>query len=351
MKRFLIKISYTVLPVWLLLVGMATYLWTTGDNSGDLMRLGLIDGGSEYSDSIVAASPLSEVYFDSQDNDSLMRLDTCDVVVIGDSFSHGGGVGKQGDYVNALAHDSGCRVVLFTPGGNAQESPVQMAFDALRLGVIDSSRIRNLVVQEVERYIVSRHCGFATNHTAMPCPVSKQEVAAKHPDPSPLLRVKDYVFYHFFGANPIYKAQLARPMFGGKNPSTLYFYKDDVEMGVDVTPAQRQAVGDSYRQLITLAQDKGVNIVLLIACDKYDLYQDYIIDNPYPAKTLNEDIRSWMQPADLEHFVFSKQVLHPLVEQGIKDVYLFNDTHWSPASSRLIAAAIIPKLKGVRCEE
>ena len=51
MKKFLIKLSYTVLPVWLLLVGLATYLWMTDDKSGDLMRLGLIDTGPEYSDS------------------------------------------------------------------------------------------------------------------------------------------------------------------------------------------------------------------------------------------------------------------------------------------------------------
>lgn len=345
MKQFLVKISYTVLPVWLLLVGMVAYLWATNDNSGDLMRLGLIDGGPEYTDSIIAADALSEVYYDSQDNDSLLRLDTCDVVVIGDSFTHGGGVGKVGDYVNFLAHDSGRHVTVFTPGGDAQASPVQMAFDALHLGVIDSTRVRNLVVQEVERYLVSRHCSFANNHTSMPRPdPNSQAAAGVKQDPSPLLRVKDYVFYHLFGDNPIYTVQLSRPMFGSKEPDVLYFYKDDVNMGLDVTADQRQAVVDSYRQLIALAREKGVNLVLLIACDKYDMYQDFIIDNPYPAKTLNEDIEQWMAP-DVDHFVIAKRVLHPLVEQGVKDVYLFNDTHWSPASSRLIAAEVIKKLK------
>ena len=147
MKKFLTKISYTVLPVWLLLVGMVVYLWATNDNSGDLMRLGLIDGGPEYTDSIMGTDVLQDVLYESQNNDSLLRLDTCDVVVIGDSFSHGGGVGKQGDFVNYLAHDSGRRVVVFTPGDNPQASPVQMAFDALNLGVIDSTNVRNLVVR------------------------------------------------------------------------------------------------------------------------------------------------------------------------------------------------------------
>jgi hypothetical protein len=133
-------------------------------------------------------------------------------------------------------------------------------------------------------------------------------------------------------------------MFGGKQPGMLYFYKDDVNMGFDLSADQQQAIVYSYRQLINLAREKGVNLVLLIACDKYDLYQDFIIDNPYPTKTLNEDLEQWMAP-EIDHFVFAKRVLHPFVDQGVKDVYLFNDTHWSPASSRLIAAEIIPKLK------
>lgn len=346
MKKFLTKISYTLLPVWLLLVGMAVYLWVSQDNSGDLMRLGLIDSGPEYTDSILAGDVLPEVYYESQDNDSLLRLDTCDVVVIGDSFSHGGGVGKQGDYVNYLAHDSGRRVVVFTPGGNAQLSPIQMAYDALKLGAIDSTNVKNLVVQEVERYLVGRHCDFVNNHTSLPRPVAEEKaaVAEKPKDVSPLLRVKDYVFYHLFGANPIYNGRLSQPLFGGEKPDVLYFYDDDVKLGLDVTADQQQAIVDCYDQLIAMAQQKGVNLVLVVACDKYDLYQKFIVDNPYPAKTLNEDIEQWMAP-ELDRFVISKRVLQPLVEQGVKDVYLFNDTHWSPASSRIVAREVINKLK------
>ena len=48
---------------------------------------------------------------------------------------------------------------------------------------------------------------------------------------------------------------------------------------------------------------------------------------------------------EMGRFVIAKRVLLPLVEQGVKDVYLYNDTHWSPSSSRIIAGEIIKKLK------
>ena len=345
MKKFLIQISYTVLPVWLLLVGLATYLWVTDDNSGDLMRLGLIDSAPEYSDSI-RETLLPEVYYTGLDNDSLLRLDTCDVLVIGDSFSHGGGLGKQGDYVNYLAHDSGRRVVVFTPSDPTLSSPMQVAYDILNLGVIDSTHVKNLVVEEVERYLVDRHCGFVTTHTSIPRPVeaAEEEATAPADAPGPLQRVKDFVFYHLFGANPIYNVRLSQPVFSGAEPDKLYFYNEDVTLGFDVTPEQQRQVVDCYDKVIALAREKGVNLVLLVACDKYDMFQQYIIDNPYPVKTLNEDIERWMAP-ELDRFIFAKRVLLPHVQQGKRDVYLFNDTHWSPASSGIIAGEVIKKLK------
>ena len=348
MRKFLINISYTVLPVWLFFVGMAIYLWIINDNSGDLMRLGLIKSGPEYADSI-RTRLLPDVYYTGVDDDSLLRQDTCGVLVIGDSFSHGGGVGKQGDYVNYLAHESGRKVVVYTPQDPTLSSPTQIAFDLLNLNLIDSTHVKNLVVQEVERYLVGRHNGFVTSHTSMPRPKKDEPSkpaanAQEKKDSSPLLRVKDFLFYHLFGANPILKVQLSQPVFGGVQPDVLYFYNEDVELGFDVDALSRQHIVNCYRQVMDAASKRGINLILLIACDKYDIYQDFIVDNPYPAKTLNEDLQQWMAP-DIDRFVFSKQVLLPYIKLGVKDVYLFNDTHWSPASSHLVAAQIIKKLK------
>jgi len=352
MKQFLTKISYTVLPVWLLLVGMAAYLWWTGDNAGDLMRLGLIDSDPAYADSIRGRA-LQQLYYRGIDNSNELRQTTCDVLVIGDSFSHGGGVGKEGDFVNYLAHDGRLDVVVFTPSDASLDSPVQVAYDVMNLGGIDTARVKNLVVEEVERYIISRHNNFVLTHHALPQSHADDDPSNASSDDAPtlqqaqtgpLLRVKDYVFYHFLGANPIYKVQLSSDLFGGGDPRTLYFYNEDVNGGIDVPEAVLSHITTNYRQLIDKAHERGINLIIVIACDKYDLYQDWVVDNPYPAKHLNEDI-ALLMGTDTASMVFTKRVLHPLVKQGIKDVYLFNDTHWSPSSSRIVAREVINKLK------
>lgn len=347
MRKFLIKISYTVLPVWLFFVGMATYLWIINDNSGDLMRLGLINEGSTYTDSI-RETALPGIYPVGLNDHNLLRKDTCAILVVGDSFSHGGGIGRRGDYVNYLQHDSGREVTVMYPDLST-ENPIQMAYDLMNLGYVDSTNVKNLVVQEGERYLVNRHNVLVTTNTEMP----KMHLIDKPGDTNananqqttgPLMRVKDFFFYRFFGANPIYTEQLDRDLFTGGDPRKLYFFFEDVEMGYNVTPALQQKVIDGFDMLIDMANEKGVNLIILIACDKYDIYQDFIIDNSYPRKTLVDDVQRWTQP-NQEYFVYAKPLLLPLIEQGVRDVFLYNDTHWSPASSRIIADAIIKKLK------
>lgn len=351
MRKFLIKISYTVLPVWLFFVGMAIYLWIINDNSGDLMRLGLINEGATYTDSI-RETALPGIYPIGLNDHTQLRQDTCPILVIGDSFSHGGGIGRRGDYVNYIQHGTGRKVIALYPDLST-ENPIQIAYDLMNLGYIDSTNVKNLVVQEGERYLVNRHMALVTTNQSMPQLQAIEKPADANVNvnnndnnqgPSPLLRVKDFIFYRFLGENPIYTARLDRDMFTGGDPSKLYFFFEDVEMGFNVTPAMQQKIIDGFDMLIDKANEKGINLVILIACDKYDIYQDFIIDNSYPRKTLADDVQRWTEPRK-DYFVYAKPLLLPRIEQGVKDVFLYNDTHWSPASSEVIAAEIIKKLK------
>lgn len=343
MKKFLIKISYTVLPVWLFFVGLAVYLWAINDNSGDLMRLGLINAGPGYSDSVTATA-LPEIYYKEVDSCEKVLADTCDVLVVGDSFSHGGGIGKMGNYVNYLKNDYNLKVTVFTPDKSA--SPVQVAYDALNLGFVDSTHVTNLVVQEGERYLLDRHKTLVTTNTIIPVvpDVEGSDEKGDNPSSGPLLRVKDFLFYKLLGADPIYKLRLDRDAFTCAEPNMLYFYFEDVEMGFNLTNQEQRQIVDVFDLLLDKAREKGVNIIFVVACDKYDIYQDFIVDNPYPRKTLVDDVEKWMAGKE-DHFVYAKPLLHPLIEQGVKDVFLFNDTHWSPASSRVIAAEVAKKLR------
>jgi hypothetical protein len=80
----------------------------------------------------------------------------------------------------------------------------------------------------------------------------------------------------------------------------------------------------------------------MIAVDKYDLYQTHIVDNPYPTKTVNEDIERIL--GKNANLFMTKECLLPLIEKEEKDVFRYTDTHWSYKASETIAEALYQHL-------
>jgi hypothetical protein len=82
---------------------------------------------------------------------------------------------------------------------------------------------------------------------------------------------------------------------------------------------------------------------MMMAVDKYDLYQDYIVDNPYPPKRVNEDVRQIL--GDIPEVMLCKDCLLPLIERGEKDVFLFDNTHWSYKGSEAVGKELSRRVK------
>ena len=84
----------------------------------------------------------------------------------------------------------------------------------------------------------------------------------------------------------------------------------------------------------------------MIPVDKYDLYQDYIVNNPYGhPKRVNEDVREIL--GDIPEVLLSKYCLQPLIDKGEKDVFLFDNSHWSYKASRVVGCELSSRVKEV----
>jgi hypothetical protein len=46
----------------------------------------------------------------------------------------------------------------------------------------------------------------------------------------------------------------------------------------------------------------------------------------------------------------SKQYLLPLIEKGEKDVFMFNDSHWSYKASSLVANELVNRINAHSCQ-
>ena len=338
MKKFLIKLSYTVLPVFILLFGLTAYvtLHVLPRTSGDLGHLALIpfdcneDGSQE----------VKELLFKSvNDSDSLSDVHA-DVLTVGDSFSRMGRLGYQ----NYLAAQ-GFSVVNCTR--DLYENPFQYAYNILDMGLVDSTNISVLVVQVGERDLVSRSAEFDINVVDMeeldsePTSVS----GGVNPNAWSLLRARDYLVYRLLWS-PVYKATLDKDYFNGKEPRSLYFYCADITNGLSIDEASKQKVLEVFQILTRKAEERGVALLLMIPVDKYDIYQDHIVDNPYPRKTYFEDACEVF--GDTPNVLLCKYLLTPLIERGEKDVFIFDDSHWSTKASEVVSKELSIRIKKIR---
>ena len=335
MKKFLIKLSYTVLPVFLLLFGLTAYvtLNVLPKATGDLGHLALIPFDCNEDD----PNEMKELLFKSINHSDSLKDVHADVLTVGDSFSRMGRIGYQ----NYLAAQ-GVSVVNCTR--ELYENPFQYAYNILDMGLVDSTNISVLVVQIGERELVSRSEEFDVDKVDMneldPEPLSIS--SGGNPNAWSLLRARDYLMYRL-NWSPVYQVTLDRDYFVGKEPRSLYFYCADITNGLNIDAASKVKLLEVYQILTRKAEERGIALLLMLPVDKYDMYQDHIVDNPYPRKTYFEDAREIF--GDTPHVLLCKDLLKPLIEKGEKDVFLFDDSHWSIKASEIVGKELSQRVK------
>ncbi len=328
MKKFLLKLSYTVLPLWLAIVGCVFYisLYVSPRMSGDIGHLVCIPFGHEYNE-MLDRQTVKDTLFATIATTEGLRTVHADVLTIGDSFSQQ----KNCGYQNYIAQAG---FTVANTERHLYSSPLQYAFNLLDRGIVDSTNIRFMVVENIEREFVQNILKFSPDvtelATALPQKTAVNWSAA---------RARDFIMYRLGFSTPVYSATLDGDFFTYDDPRTLYFYREDITLGTAIPKDAEAKVVSAFTTLYEKAQRRGVKLIILVAVDKYDLYQSHIAGNTFPAKTVNEDLERILQHTDtpLPHVVMAKKCLLPLVERGVKDVFMVNDSHWSYKASEAVA--------------
>lgn len=328
MRRFLIKLTYTVLPIWLVAVISVTVfsLIICPKFSGDIGRLALIPFGQEYDIELESKNPMPDRIFPIVDRVSDLKGTKSDVVTVGDSFSERGHSGYQ-NYLSA----HGLKVV--NCNRRLYYNPATFAYQIMDLGYIDSTSTSVLVVEIVERSLeyfmtdFNPHAKMSTKTSA-----SRRMGGSSSGNQWSLARFRDYILMETgYADRPTLQANLDRDFFSSNEPSSLHFYKDDI-MACSIQ--DEQAIRAAYATLLEKARQCHIRLIMMVAVNKYDLYQRHIVNNPWKANRVNDDLnRMFGQDT---HWLLTDQCLEPLVEQGEKDLFLYNDTHWSYRAAKVV---------------
>jgi len=230
MRKFLIKVSYTLLPLWLLAVAAVVWfsLFVCPQASGDIGRLQLIPFGNEY-DSTLAKNYIPEMHFTTVYDLAELNQARADLITVGTSFSERGVDGYQ----NYLAQH-GLKVV------NCERhlyfNPITFAYEIMNLGIIDSTNTRVLVVECGERGVDEYMYGFEPKSSLQLVRADKKKLGRKSPNEWSLARFRDYVVFRTgLHELPCLDVMLDNDLFSYTGDERhLFFYADDIkQMGIN----------------------------------------------------------------------------------------------------------------------
>ena len=263
-------------------------------------------------------------------------LQNVEILTIGDSFSQGGVVGYQ----NYLGKCTNKKI------GNFRISGVNSIDAAATL--IEKEKIPNckvVIIESVERLCIT-DLSKGVNITndvlnreiisGMPSILQLEDTITRHSN----FVFKDLTSYYKNKINVIgtYKVfTLSIPMFtAGKYSDKLYIYSSRLDINdlkfSNITQQQIQKAKETLSKLKQLGEQHNVQIIYLVAADKYDMYYDYIKDNSYPANPTLD----YFSDIDTTFFINTKTLLLPYLKNGEKDIYRVNDTHWSPKAAKIV---------------
>ena len=228
MKRFLIKLSYTMLPVFLLLFGLTAYLnlYIRPQATGDLGRLAFIIIGEDYGQRI-EQHELKDTLFNKVRETEDLRNIHVNVLTIGDSFSQQ----EHAGYQNYMVQEG---VTVANMRRDLYDNPIQYAWNLLDAGVIDSTNIDVMVVEVGERDFSLRINSFSTDKVEVGEPDLPDEGGEENVwdiRQWSLLRTRDFLLYRYARRNPDYEPELDRAHFTSNETRRRYFYRADIMYG------------------------------------------------------------------------------------------------------------------------
>ena len=329
MRKFICKTLLYALPI---ILPIAVYAICISPHiHGDLGKLGQYTFSDDY---VVKPSQKTGKVNNVNYNDTIRD----GILVIGDSFSQPNG----NSYTNFLAALS-TNEIFNLHSEWLHGSPFNRFLFVANQQLVP----KIVIVESVERALFYRLQG---NHiTLSPQKMISESIidtvqrAEKKKETSVLsetsMWLKRRINYHGF-ENPVRYATLHTPMFSCEgDESSLYYYEHDLKYAYSRdTLALMAAKMDS---LFAFAKAHDIHLYVLIAEDKYDLYQTYIADTAHWEKTLLEDFCPLVQTP---YLINSKDTLAQMAAAGVKDIYYCNDTHWSPIGAEAVAMQVAKRI-------
>lgn len=300
----------------------------------NLSTLGFVLFDEKYSDRVIDCFADENEWIVKDYDEKTGYVNRNCILTIGDSFSEE----RVGSYSNSLAHILDTCIVANLKNPSPYPNPFIKYWEFF---VNESELPSVIIVESVERYLINRllELDFNKKEFAISYNVEKGKTTE-------LKRLKkrtsDYYKTLLMRKNkrPVRHVKLAKELFSCKgSESDFYFY--DQEITITNTLEEIEIASQKIDSLFLFAKEKNITLIILVAADAYDVYQSYIMDNPYSPKTLLDELTTRIASPN---YIDTKQLFLPYLDQGVKDIYWCTDTHWSPIGAKIVAEEIARRM-------
>jgi hypothetical protein len=338
MKQIIRKTAVFVLP-FLFLYVITLLFYGNAISSPDLLRVGYFPVFEEYRE-VFQKEFDNKVCFYTVSEDKVKKSK---ILTIGDSFSEQSSFG----YKNYLAEKySVLHVDRFIASNQ-----IQTLYQFLNSGFFEEHKVEYVILENVERGFVANLNEMDTLKMKMKPQLKKQLInqrpVMKKGDKSffsretiifPFSMFRFYVDENYLSNENIYNVTLKTDEFFSNSSNKLLFFLEDVsrlELNNNLTEIKK--LNDVLNDLSKKLWSKKVKLIVLPAPDKYDLYYDYIADKTNFPKPLFFQYLGSLKKEYI--YIDSKKSLSSKLKSE-KDIYFYDDTHWSPVGARIIANEI-----------
>ncbi len=350
MKKFILKTAAFILP-FVLLSLFPMFFYSAA--KGDLLRMGYLPDNSFDRTTIFKKEFERKSHFTNISDIDINAKSEYTALTIGDSFSEQGNTGYQ-DYLGEKGKATILHFDRFL-----HDNPIETLYGILNGDLLDNVKVKYIILESVEREFVSRsnrpdstqliRCNTLSKKIKNRRKFKVKESNEEQFFSKATFRFPLYNICYNFDDNAYfsktYQVKTKRSLFSNSNPELLFFTADVEKVTTNNEMAYVAALNTELNSLSGKLRKKGITLIVLPCPDKYDLYYDFIVDKAqYPKPQFFEHLGK--MPKDYL-YVNSKEVLGTAAKTQ-KDIYFYDDTHWSPIASELIAdelSKIIAKRK------
>ena len=331
-------------------------------NAGDLLRVGYILGHVSPHQGV---DDLPRRHIRASE----YNQQPVDMVTVGDSFSIGGGGGRNSHYQDYIASFQGLTVLNvqgdIIAGTEASFFPIGTVSKLINSGYLDLIQPKYLLLESVERFAIQRLTReFSLQETATTEELGRifrgQRTVAKQSTEKEnnAKQSKDSKFeLHFINngnmklignnlqylfsdralGSKVIITQLNRRFFSSGQGDQLIFHVDEIKNYKFSTPASIAEVNQNLNRLAAVLRTKGITLVFMPIVNKLNLYEPYLRKQRYPRSIFFEELRKLPKEYLL---IDTKEILSRALEKGELDIFHQDDSHWSWKASEAIFSSI-----------